>query len=126
MFEKFLKDFIVKEFGAYLEDFTADDIQIDNWNGTIVKENVILKATALEEATREALGAPVLIRSGVCRKIRIVIPWSEILSKPIEVTLDDIHAVCTSPAMFDKGFATRTRHASKTKKFQELWKSFKE
>ena len=47
MFEKFFKDLLVALGGNYLEDFTEEDIQVDNWNGLVVKESCVVKTTAL-------------------------------------------------------------------------------
>lgn len=53
---------------------------------------------------RSLVGAPVIVKTGFVRKIRINIPWSEILSKPCEVYLDDVHVICLSPAGFNTDF----------------------
>jgi hypothetical protein len=41
------------------------------------------------------------------KKIRINVPWQEILSKPCEVFLDDVHIICDSPSGYDKEYAMR-------------------
>jgi len=101
MFEKLFKDLIVGALGSYVEDFTEQDIQIDNWKGEILKENMIMKKDALQSLMGALIGAPVKVVTGFIRNIRINVPWSEILSKPCEVYLDDIHVICSSPAKFD-------------------------
>ena len=125
MFEKFFKDLIVYVLGDYIEDFTEDAIEIDNWNGVVVKESCLVKPTALQSLMRSAVGAPVTVKTGFVRKIRAVVPWSEILSKPVEIYLDDIHVICDSPAGFDREFMRKTEHKSKREEFEELLKSFK-
>ena len=124
MFKKFFKDLIVSSMECYIEDFTEQDIKIDNWNGIVVKENAVIKITALQSLMRSLVGAPVNVRTGYCRKIRVTVPWSEILSKPCEIYLDELHAVCDSPAGFDKAFAQKTHHLAKMKKFEQLLKQF--
>ncbi len=46
---------LVSALGDYVEDFTANDIQIDQWNGRIIKENVKLKSSALDWLFRSLL-----------------------------------------------------------------------
>jgi TRAP-type C4-dicarboxylate transport system permease large subunit len=48
----------------YVEDFTANDIQIDQWNGRIAKENVKLRSTAFDWIFQSAFGAPCEIVQG--------------------------------------------------------------
>lgn len=46
MFEKFFKDLLVALGGDYLEDFTEADVQV-GWDGRVVKEGCVVKASAL-------------------------------------------------------------------------------
>ena len=126
MFEKFFKDLLVALGGNYLEDFTEDDIQVDNWNGLVVKESCVVKTTALQSLMRAAVGAPVAVKTGFVGKIRVVVPWSELLSRPVELYLDDVHVICNSPAGFDREFMRKTEHTSKEAQFQELLQAFRE
>lgn len=125
MLEKFFRDIIVGALGNYIEDFTEADVQIDTWNGIVVKDSCVIKTAALQPLSRSALGAPINVRTGFVRKIRINIPWSEILSKPVEVYLDDVHVVCDSPAGFDKEFMLKAVHKIKTQKFEALLQQFR-
>ena len=86
---------------------------------------MIMKKDALQPLMGALLGAPVNVVTGFIRNIRINVPWSEILSKPCEVYLDDIHVICSSPAKFDKEFAMQTYHKLKTAKFEQLLKEIK-
>lgn len=112
MFEKFFKDLLVALGGDYLEDFTEEDVQV-GWDGRVVKEGCVVKAAALQSLMRAAVGAPVTVKAGFVRKISVVVPWSEILSKPVELYLDDIHVICDSPAGFDREFMRKTEHKGK-------------
>jgi hypothetical protein len=57
---------------------------------------------------RSLVGAPVNVKTGFVKKIKIDVPWSEIMSKPVEIYIEDIHAICESPAKFDKEFMRKT------------------
>mgnify|MGYP002630922391 CR=1 FL=1 len=122
MFEKFFRDLIVSALGNFIEDFTQDDVKIDNWNGVVIKESCIVKANAIQSMMRSMVGAPVTVKTGFVRKIRINIPWAEILSKPCEIYLDDVHVICDSPAGFDKEFLRKSEHKSKIEQFEILLK----
>jgi hypothetical protein len=124
--KKFFKGLIVDALGTYVEDFTEEDIQIDNWNGVVIKEDCIIKKSALQSIMRSAVGAPVQVQTGFVRNIRIVVPWNQILSKPVEIYLDDVHAICDTPDHFDKEFAQKTYHKAKMQKFEDLIQQFKD
>ena len=122
MFEKFFKDLIIYVIGQYVEDFTENDVQIDHYQGCVIKENMVIKKTALESIMRSIIGAPVYVKTGFIRKAKADIPWNEILTKPVEIIVTDLHAVCETPAGFDKEFAQRAYHKVKMKSFDELLK----
>lgn len=60
MFELFFKEILVDAFMYLLEDFTEQDIQVDSWRGTVIKENAVFKKTALEGLSA-SLGAPIVV-----------------------------------------------------------------
>lgn len=126
MLEKFFKDLIVRSMGSYIEDFTSDDIQIDNWNGVVTKQSCIMKKSALQSTMRKLIGAPVNVKLGYIRRVKINVPWNELLSKPCEVFIDDIHIVCDSPNHFDIDFMRKFQHKEKMLLFDEMLKQFKE
>jgi len=101
MFEKFFRDLIVSSLGDYIEDFTEDDVTIDNWNGVVVKHNCVVKPTALRSLMIKLLGAPINVKTGYVQKITINVPWSEILSKPVEIFIEEVHVFCDSPDSFN-------------------------
>jgi len=69
---------------------------VDKWNGQVVKDNVTVKKTALEALFMSLFGAPVQVVKGHIKKLRLDIPWNKLLSKPCEITLDDLHIVIKS------------------------------
>ena len=86
----------------------------------VVKEHCVVKASALSNIMRSVIKAPFNVKVGFVNKIKIDIPWSEIMSKPVEIYLEDIHAICDSPAGFDKEFMRKTQHLAKKEKFDLL------
>jgi len=75
MLKNFIKNLIITTLGNYVEvsdkyiqrlflplqDFTAHDIVIDQWNGRIAKENVKFKKDAFRSLLGSMLGAPIEI-----------------------------------------------------------------
>jgi vacuolar protein sorting-associated protein 13A/C len=109
MFERFFKDIFVSALSKFIEDFDASEgLEIDKWNGTITKSNLVFKQDALEHVgLREMLGAPLLVKKGVLGRLHIEIPWSEILSRPCKVKLTDLHVVLQTPGSYDRDFVKR-------------------
>ena len=93
---------------------------IDKWNGQVVKDNVTIKKTALENIGLKLFGAPVQVVKGYIKKLKLDVPWNKLLSKPCEILLDDVHIVLKSPASFDEEFVRRVIWKAKQGKFQEL------
>lgn len=58
MSQKYIQNLLAGILDAYVEDFSAKDIQIDQWNGRIAKDNVKLRPTALDWVWRSLFGAP--------------------------------------------------------------------
>lgn len=111
---------LVSLLGGYVEDFTADDIMIDQWNGRVAKENVKLKSTALEGLTTSLFGAPCHIVQGYIKKVSIEVPWYEILSKPVEIKLEEIHVILKASESYDKEFVKRQLLNAKKKRVAEI------
>lgn len=38
-------------------------------------------------------GAPVHVVNGFIKKVKIDVPWNKLMSKPVEITLDEVHMV---------------------------------
>ena len=49
-------------------------------------------------------------------------PWNEILSKPVEVFLDELVIVCEGSSTFDVDFMRKLKHSAKKQAFEELLK----
>ena len=96
-----------------MQDFTESDIVIDRWNGRIHKENVKIKRDAFEGLTKSIFGAPCTVVQGYIKKLQIDVPWSEIQSKPLEVTIEDLHVILTSSECYDREFVKKTLIALK-------------
>ena len=47
MFEKTFKSFILMRLGQFIEDFHESELSMDKWKNTIIKENAVIKKSAL-------------------------------------------------------------------------------
>jgi hypothetical protein len=52
-------------------------------------------------------GAPVSVVRGFIKKLRIDIPWNKLLSKPCEMSFDEVHVVLKASTKYDEEFAKR-------------------
>ena len=84
-----------------------EEVQIDNWNGKVEKDNVKVKKTALSGLFAAAFGTPVQVVQGYIKKIKIDIPWNKILSDPVEVWVDDLHVILKSGEKYDRNFVKK-------------------
>ena len=75
---------------------------IDQWNGRIAKENVKFKKDAFRGFLGSLLGAPIEIVQGYAKLLSIEVPWSKILSKPVEVKIEDVHLILKSRGSYDR------------------------
>ena len=77
---------------------------IDNWNGEVVKENIILKKTALMGLSK-MIGVPLEVIDGYAKKLQINIPWNRLWKQPIEIVIEDIYACCSINHNYSQEFA---------------------
>ena len=89
-------------------------------NGRIAKENVKLRATAMDSIWRSVFGAPCQIVQGYIKKLIIEVPWYDILKKPVEIKLDEIHIIMKSSDSYDREFMRQCVLADKKKAIQKL------
>jgi vacuolar protein sorting-associated protein 13B len=113
MLKNYIQNMLVSFLDDYVEDFTANDIQIDQWNGRIAKDNVKLRATALDYVFASVFGAPCSIVQGYIKKICIDVPWTQILSKPVEIKIEEIHIIMKSSDAYDRDFVKQQLFAAK-------------
>ena len=108
-----------------MKDFQSKDINIERWNGKVLKQNVKLKASALEAISMSTLGVPLNVKKGVIGKLEIVIPYTRLMSQPCEVYLTDLHLVCTSNPKYDSHYVKRKLLMDKKGRVSELVMSVK-
>jgi vacuolar protein sorting-associated protein 13B len=77
----------------YISNIDLDKLSL--WGGDLVLRNLELKLDVLEEEV-DRRGIPISILSARIGKLQIHIPWSALLSQPVQVTIDLVECVVTS------------------------------
>ncbi|EMD46901.1 chorein, putative [Entamoeba histolytica KU27] len=85
VFEGVVSQVLSTTLGNFIEGLTSDQLKLGILNGQIELNNLELKKSALD-----FLNLPISITRGVLGNLKVIIPWSDLLHKPIEVVLSDI------------------------------------
>ncbi|EDR24420.1 vacuolar protein sorting-associated protein, putative [Entamoeba dispar SAW760] len=85
VFEGVVSQVLSTTLGNFIEGLTSDQLKLGVINGQIELHNLELKKSALD-----FLNLPISITRGVLGNLKVIIPWSDLLHKPIEVVLSDI------------------------------------
>eukprot|EP00939_MAST-03C_sp_MAST-3C-sp1_P003436 g3436.t1 len=93
MFETIVSSILDRYVGAYVEGIDTSKLSIGF--GAIVLKNLKLDTAALAK-----MGLPVIVKAGYIGTIRVEIPWSNPLGRPVHITISDIFAVVTPQSEF--------------------------
>jgi vacuolar protein sorting-associated protein 13B len=89
MLEGYITPLLMSYISKYVKNIQPSDLKLSFWGGDAVLRNLELRLDVLE---RE-LQWPIEIKSGRIRELTLHIPWSAILSTPVEVAIKDIEFV---------------------------------
>jgi vacuolar protein sorting-associated protein 13A/C len=76
--------------GDYIDGLTPENFEMQIFGGSITLENVGLKREGMD-----SLNLPITINSGFVQRLSVQIPWSNLSSKPVVVTIEDVFVVAT-------------------------------
>lgn len=80
---------IINQFlSPFVDDLSADQLNLFSLSGKISLTNVALKANAFEE-----FKLPLRIVRGNIGRIEVAIPWLSLYSAPIEVNVSDVYVL---------------------------------
>lgn len=85
---------------------------------------MILKKSALMLLSK-LIGLPLDITKGYAKIIRINVPWSKIWKEPIEIIIEDVHALCTVRDQYSEEFAEEMLLKIKNSAIQEILNEIK-
>ena len=89
MLESYITPMLMGYISKYVKNIKPSDLQVSFWGGDVVLRNLELRLDVLEQELRY----PLQIRSGRIRELVLHIPWNAILSKPVEIVINDVEIV---------------------------------
>ena len=89
MLEGYITPLLMSYISKYVKNIKPSDLKLSFWGGDAVLRNLELRLDVLEQE----LQWPVEFKSGRIRELTLHIPWSSILSTPVEVSIKDIEFV---------------------------------
>ncbi|RNF03403.1 hypothetical protein TraAM80_05766 [Trypanosoma rangeli] len=119
MLEKYLSTILVPYFSRYAENFDAKQLHVDLWAGRASLHDLILRPSLLDALLQGDNGSdvataatasssasssptsptsttaaggrlPLALQRGVCKKVNIVVPFTQLRSKPVVVEVDEL------------------------------------
>jgi vacuolar protein sorting-associated protein 13A/C len=88
MFEGFLEKFLLKYFGEYLKGIDKSNLKVAVWKGEIQVRTVDLNPDILRR-----LNLPLKMIFGKIDSLLLKVPWNNLSSKPVELTIENISLV---------------------------------
>lgn len=76
------------QLGKYIDGLSSDSLQVGLWSGEVVLQNLSLKPHALAE-----LNLPVTVVRGHIERIHVVVPWNQLGSASVQLTIQGIYAL---------------------------------
>ncbi|RNF13337.1 uncharacterized protein Tco025E_06213 [Trypanosoma conorhini] len=112
MLEKYLSAILVPYFSQYAENIDAKQLKVDIWSGKASLNDLVLKPSLLDallqgDADSNAPTAsastsspptptttggclPLTLQRGICKQVNIVVPFTQLRSKPVVVEVDEL------------------------------------
>jgi vacuolar protein sorting-associated protein 13A/C len=88
MFEKIVEKIIQSCLSDYIQGLESQQLKVSLWSGKIELENVMLNPEILIK-----LQLPMVFKFTRIRKIDVVIPWSALTTKSVEIKINGIYCV---------------------------------
>lgn len=105
MLEKVIKKLLATVLGNIVEDFTANEIQINKWIGTVEKSNLVIKESFVNNLFCQANLPPVKLKKGIIGNIKVDIPWTRLNKQPIKITIEDFFILLNLDENFNQKFS---------------------
>ncbi|KAI9221417.1 hypothetical protein BC828DRAFT_404944 [Blastocladiella britannica] len=108
MFEQVVATVLNRVLGAYVEGLETSQLNIGIWSGDVSLRKLTLRRDALDH-----LNLPIAVSSGTLGSLKMAIPWKNLKSAPIRVTIDNVHVVAMPKVM---------GHADPREETERMWK----
>ncbi|EQC33420.1 hypothetical protein SDRG_08935 [Saprolegnia diclina VS20] len=83
-----ISSILQSQLGKYVDGLAPESLQVGLWSGELLLTNLKLKPLALAE-----LNLPIKVLQGTIAKVHVVVPWNQLGSASVQVTLEGIYGV---------------------------------
>lgn len=90
MFESLVANLLNRFLGSFIENFDPKQLNIGIWSGDVKLKNLRLKKESLDK-----FKLPVDVKFGHLGELTILIPWSNLKSKPVKITIEDVYVLAS-------------------------------
>ncbi|KAJ0401786.1 hypothetical protein P43SY_006040 [Pythium insidiosum] len=87
---KTCKHILESQLGKYVDGLSGDSLQVGLWSGELALHDLSLKPHALAE-----LRLPVTVVKGSIRRIHVIVPWNQLGSASVQITIEGVYALVT-------------------------------
>jgi vacuolar protein sorting-associated protein 13A/C len=88
MFEALIEKLILSRLTGFIQNIDRNQLKISLWNGKIELENVKLDPKILLK-----LKLPLIFKYSLISKICVLIPWTDLMNKSVEIIIEGIYAI---------------------------------
>jgi vacuolar protein sorting-associated protein 13A/C len=112
MLESVISEFLLRYLGVYFRDLNSEKLKVAIWSGVLELRNIELRKEALAQAFPGAQ-----LRQGAIGRLSLTVPWSNLRSKPVVLSLERVCAVfnpCAQQPRSNSSSAADERAAKQT------------
>ena len=119
MFEKAVAQVLQTVLGQFIKGIDAESLKLSVWNGDIKLVKLELNTEAID-----ALGLPVAVLGGSVGEVRVEVPWRNLSTKPIVVTVQQLFVLLAPKdvGVWDREAEERRLLTAKREQL-ELWET---
>ena len=116
MFENIIAEILNRLLGSYVSptSFQADRVSTSVYKGYVLFSRLELRSDALDR-----LLLPITLKKGLIVKTEISIPWTQLGSRPVEISLDGVYLLISSKADWTVEELDRRAQAAKFSKLAQ-------
>lgn len=111
MFESLVANLLNRFLGSFIENFDPKQLNIGIWSGDVKLKNLRLKKESLDK-----FKLPVDVKFGHLGELTILIPWSNLKSKPVKITIEDVYVLASPIVIQEFDLAEEERRELQMKK----------
>ncbi|XP_042521533.1 vacuolar protein sorting-associated protein 13A isoform X1 [Dipodomys spectabilis] len=86
VFESVVVDVLNRFLGDYVVDLDTSQLSLGIWKGAVALKNLEIKENALSQ-----LDVPFKVKVGHIGNLKLIIPWKNLYTQPVEAVLEDIY-----------------------------------